>query len=98
MKDIIKLGIELLDRIEKLHDIGILHLDIKADNILNGPKLVSQLSPFQNNKSDQSQVYLIDFGKSCSYIIDSTKEHVKNIGTQYFEGNWIFASANLLNG
>ena len=49
-KDIIKLGIKLLDRIEKLHDIGILHLDIKADNILNGPKVVCQLAPFQSAK------------------------------------------------
>lgn len=32
--DILKMGIKLLDMIEKLHSLDILHQDIKLDNIL----------------------------------------------------------------
>ena len=34
IKDIFKLGIELFKIIEKLHDVGICHLDIKPDNVM----------------------------------------------------------------
>ena len=34
--DILKLGLRLIKIVEQLHQIGIVHLDIKPDNILIG--------------------------------------------------------------
>jgi serine/threonine protein kinase len=34
MIDLLKLGISLVKLVERLHDIGIVHLDIKPDNIV----------------------------------------------------------------
>lgn len=35
--DVLKIGIQLLKAIQRLHDIGYLHLDIKPDNMLIEP-------------------------------------------------------------
>lgn len=34
LKDVVKIGIALITQIEKLHEAGIIHCDIKPDNIM----------------------------------------------------------------
>jgi serine/threonine protein kinase len=56
MKTILKIGIQTLQRIEHLHEIGYLHRDLKPENIMIG----------QGKKS--FLFYLIDFGLVKRYI------------------------------
>jgi len=53
---IIELSIQMLQRIESFHTIGLIHRDIKPDNFLFG---------LNDNKN---KLYLIDYGLSKSYI------------------------------
>jgi casein kinase 1, alpha len=50
----------MIDRIQALHGIGYLHMDIKPDNIVLGSENMKKL--------ESSQVHLIDFGISKSYL------------------------------
>ena len=52
---VIELGIQMLQRIESLHTMGLIHRDIKPDNFLFGLK-------------EKEKVYLIDYGFTKSYI------------------------------
>lgn len=44
--DVLKIGIQLLKSIQKLHSIGYLHLDIKPDNILIEPNKVDNAADY----------------------------------------------------
>ena len=64
---------QLLERIQMLHDMGILHLDIKPDNVC--------LSPEIGNGSEEhydkyKEIYLIDFGICRRWNNARTKEHI----------------------
>lgn len=55
--------IQLLDRLETLHDCGWLHQDIKPENICVGVD------------TKKSILHLIDYGTSATYIDSLTKQH-----------------------
>ena len=55
MKTVIEIGISMLENLEKLHSFGIIHSDIKPENILIQDKII-------NGKTHN--VMLIDFGNS----------------------------------
>ena len=60
MKSVVQLGVQLIDRLKSLHEIGYLHMDLKPDNIcIASNNLKSQ---------DSSTVCLIDFGICKSYL------------------------------
>lgn len=63
LKTVVKIGIQLIDRIEALHQRGFLHRDIKPDNIMVG----------LNEKSNT--IYLIDLGLSKRFMIDQ-EDHI----------------------
>lgn len=46
---ICKIGVQIVDRLENLHDLGIIHCDLKPDNMAVG-------------LNDSSKLFLIDFG------------------------------------
>jgi serine/threonine protein kinase len=50
----------LLEIIQQLHDLGILHYDIKGDNV-------------RVDSNDPNKVFLIDFGNSVSYVNEDGK-------------------------
>ena len=52
---VIMIGIQICERMRDLHGIGVVHNDIKPDNIL--------LDPINKDK-----IILIDFGLSTSYL------------------------------
>ena len=71
------IGIQMIERLEKLHSKGLIHRDIKPDNFLFG----------KNEK--RSEVYLIDFGFCKSYVSDDgshipLRENRNMIGTPNF--------------
>lgn len=77
LKTVSMIGIQALERIESLHNIGFIHRDIKPDNLLIG------------NHGKESLIHLIDFGLSIAYLNENC-EHIpckiksKAAGTIYY--------------
>lgn len=85
--------------IESLHDLGVCHNDIKPDNITIG-LAAEDVAPELRSKrtSDDSEIYLIDFGLSSQFVCPDSGLHVKNKKKSPFSGNRIFASSNAIEG
>jgi len=77
----------MLNSLEKLHGIGIVHNDLKLSNIMvgdaNGPAL--------------NRITLIDFSLSTSFY-DSEGNHIKEAQNALGKGNQAFSSFSCLNG
>jgi serine/threonine protein kinase len=65
--------------------MGFVHNDLKLENILIG-------------KHDPQNMYLIDFGLSCSFYEDDGKTHKEKKFINNFSGNIMFASLNSCRG
>ena len=77
------IAMQVLQRLKAIHNCGILHNDIKADNLLVG-------------KEDSKTVYLVDFGYASRYKVNG--KHVENAKTNKILGTWRFCSINSLEG
>ncbi|VDP37165.1 unnamed protein product [Soboliphyme baturini] len=83
-----RLGMQMLESIEQLHDIGYLHRDIKPGNFVIGKRANGQ----------HKVVYLIDFGLARQYVdpvTGSIKPPRTNCG---FRGTMRYASVNSHKG
>ena len=77
---------DLLKGLRNIHNSGIIHHDIKPDNICMG----------RGNKA--CVVHYVDFGISKSYINPDTGYHVKKDHCMIFKGTIRYASRNALSG
>jgi serine/threonine protein kinase len=68
----IKAMIEMAEGMKELHDLGMIHRDIKPDNIMIG----------YNNTHKKAQIKLVDFGLSTQ--VDEDEEVNDVVGTPYF--------------
>ena len=62
------IGLQMTDIIEKFHEIGYVHLDIKPENIL--------IESDDKNDPRNSKLHLIDFG-ICKKYLDENGDHIK---------------------
>ena len=86
IKDISMIGIQVLDRLEYIHNKNIIHRDVKPDNFVIG-----------KNK-DKKIIYLIDFGLAKKYRNPINHEHIPFKMTKRLTGTARYASVNALKG
>lgn len=74
--DILFVGIQAIRRLRDLHENGILHRDVKPENLVMG-----------NRRSNQQIVHIIDFGLATvvrDWSSYDCEQHVGFAGTEYF--------------
>lgn len=80
-----KVGIQIIDRLQQLHATGLIHRDIKPDNLLFGIGRKSHI------------VHLIDFGFCKSYLLPDGS-HIQQEVDKTIVGTVNFISVNMHNG
>ena len=86
IKTVCMVGIQILDRLEFIHNKNIIHRDIKPDNFVLG----------LDNKSHI--IYALDFGLSKKYRSSRTHQHIKFSVNKKLTGTARYASINALKG
>ena len=85
MKDICMIAMQIMDRIQYIHEKNILHQDIKPANFLVG-------------NPDDSIIYVIDYGMSKKYRSSQTGRHISVAKKKKFTGSFNFSSINSMKG
>ena len=83
--DICLIGIQIIDRLEWIHSKNIIYRDVKPENFLIGI-------------NDPNIIYIIDFGLCKKYRSSKTGKHILPKMTGRFNGNFKFASPNVIRG
>ena len=86
IKTVCMIGIQMIDRLEFIHNKNIIHRDIKPDNFVIG----------LDNKSHI--IYILDFGLSKKYRSSRTHQHIKFTINKKLTGTARYASINALKG
>jgi len=86
LKTVLMIGIQMIQRIQKVHEYRIIHRDIKPDNFLIGGK-----------ESAKDDVYIIDFGLAKCYK-NSEGEHIPYKDGKNLTGTARYASINTHKG
>ena len=81
---ICKIGMQIIDRLNKLHETGLIHRDIKPENLLFGLGRKMHV------------VHLIDFGFCKSYLLDD-RTHIRCETGKSIIGTPNFISINMHN-
>lgn len=79
---VLQLAVQLMDRLEYIHDKGYVHRDIKPNNLLMG----------RDRRS--SVLYLIDFGLAKKYLIGESGMHIEPRRTERTVGTYEYCSVN----
>ena len=85
IKDVLMMGIQMVQRLKFIHSKYIIHRDIKPENFLIG-------------YNDPYLIYLIDFGLSKKYRSSRTGKHVKFSIPKRITGTARYSSLNALKG
>ena len=86
IKTVCMVGIQMLDRLEFMHNKNIIHRDIKPDNFVVG-------------LDDKSHIiYALDFGLSKKFRSSRTHQHIKFNVNKKLTGTARYASINALKG
>jgi len=80
LKTVLLIADQLLQRIEFIHNKGLLHRDIKPENFVVGSGIKSNI------------IYVIDFGISSDYLIPNTNNHIEHATGRQLTGTARYAS------
>ena len=86
VKTVCMIGIQILDRLQFIHNKNIIHRDIKPDNFVVG----------LDNKN--YIIYVLDFGLSKKFRSSRTHQHIKFNINKKLTGTARYASINALKG
>ena len=86
IKNVCLIALQMLERIEFVHNKNIIHRDIKPDNFVMGIENKSHI------------IYLLDFGLSKKYRSSRSKQHIKFVRNKKLTGTARYASINALGG
>ena len=97
LKTVCLIGKEIVKRLENMHEKGILHRDLKPNNLTWG-NFNSSYNNISNNL-DIKTIFLIDFGLSCSFLEGGLSyKHYKIKTNLSFVGTLRYASLNSHKG
>ena len=85
LKDVLMIGIQIIERLKFIHSKNIIHRDIKPENFLIG-------------YNDPYLIYLIDFGLAKKYRSSRTGKHVQFSIPKRITGTARYSSLNALKG
>ena len=86
LKTVCVLGIEMIKRIEYIHNKYHIHRDIKPDNFMTG------------KDEKENKIYLIDFGLAKKYFSTSKQQHIKFSTGKSLTGTARYCSRNAHKG
>ena len=84
-KDVLMMGIQIIERLKFVHSKHLIHRDVKPENFLIG-------------YTDPFIIYLIDFGLAKKYRSSRTGKHVHFSITNRYTGTARYSSLNSLKG
>lgn len=94
----LQMGIQILDRLEKLHDTGYMHCSVKPSNFLCDAGIrpivaTDVISGAQSTSAyNPNTVYMVDLGCARRWQDKETKEHIKRLENQEPRGCPLFMS------
>lgn len=88
LKTVLMLAIQMIERIEFVHQKGFLHRDIKPDNFVMNLAVFKQIN----------QLFIIDFGLAKKFYDPATNEHIPFRSGRHMTGTARYASINSLLG
>jgi len=109
LKTVCAIGKQMVQRLENIHEKGILHRDLKPNNftwgnynssynkISNYDNLSNTVDYSNECKLDINTIFLIDFGLSCSFLENNNKHYKIRMG-QSFVGTLRYASISSHKG
>ena len=83
---IVSVGMQMLDCLEAVHDMGVLHRDVKPENFCVG------------TGDGQHRLYLLDFGLSKCFLKRDTGEHIPHVTGKSLTGTPRYASVRCHEG